>query len=308
MASRGHIGGALALLVIGAIGCGDSADAEPSDAGGDGDAGVDAAEPDGVTPSGPAPSVLPEVQGECPELVSGNVEFGNFHATMHVPAAAAVAGKHGPMVFYWHGTGSNPGEALIGLGADVIAEILAEGGVVAAMDGGQGTGFVTGPFEWRADDFDFADQVLACAIDQFQIDTRRIHAVGMSAGGLQTSNMAYWRANYMASVVVYSGGGAGLRAANDYPDNKFPALMFHGGPTDSVANLNFQMSTEKMIADLTTHAHFAVMCDHGMGHTIPTGAGIAAWRFFRDHPYMTSPAPYVAAGLPDALPDYCETQ
>jgi len=304
MAPRRHLGGALALLIIGAIGCGDSADGEPSD--GDMDAGVDAAEPDEPGPSGPAPTVLPEIQGECPELVSGNVEFGNFHATIHV--ADDAAGKHGPMIFYWHGTGSAPAEVQFGLGADVIAEILAEGGVIAAMDGGQGTGFVTGPYEWRADDFDFADQVLACAIDQFQIDTRRIHALGMSAGGLQTSNMAYWRANYMASVVVYSGGGAGLRSANEYPDNKFAALMFHGGPSDVINGLAFQMNTEKMIADLIANGHFAVMCDHGMGHTIPSGAGTAAWRFFRDHPYLTAPSPYVADGLPDELPDYCEIQ
>jgi poly(3-hydroxybutyrate) depolymerase len=38
------------------------------------------------------------------------------------------------------------------------------------------------------------------------IDTRHIHTAGMSAGGLQTTWMAYARSAYIASAVPYSGG------------------------------------------------------------------------------------------------------
>ena len=48
----------------------------------------------------------------------------------------------------------------------------------------------------------------------------------------------------------------------------------------------------------------ADLCDHGMGHTIPSDGGPAVVQFFSDHPYKTRPSPY-ADGLPASFPSYC---
>ena len=50
---------------------------------------------------------------------------------------------------------------------------------------------------------------------------------------------------------------------------------------------------------------FAIECDHGGGHMIPSDAGAAAWKFMQAHPFKTNSSPY-ASGLPAAFPSYCK--
>ena len=47
---------------------------------------------------------------------------------------------------------------------------------------------------------------------------------------------------------------------------------------------------------LTSAGHFAFICNHGRGHTIPTDAVPSVIEFFYAHPYGTDPSPY-AGGL-----------
>ncbi|MBK8259914.1 MAG: hypothetical protein IPK80_01070 [Nannocystis sp.] len=114
----------------------------------------------------------------------------------------------GPVVFYWHGTGSAPTEALTGLGQAGIDAVTAAGGIVAAPHADP----AAAPSPWwlvlteKEDDLLLADEVLACAIQEVGIDVRRIHSMGLSAGGLHTSQMSVRRSSYVASVVPYSGG------------------------------------------------------------------------------------------------------
>lgn len=87
---------------------------------------------------------------------------------------------------------------------------------VSALDRGAGLfgtnrqGTNTGNGVWFTGDFDTIDDVVACAIEQLHIDTRRIYASGFSAGGLQTTWMSYARSGYLAAVVPYSGGLTGF--------------------------------------------------------------------------------------------------
>jgi hypothetical protein len=78
----------------------------------------------------------------------------------------------------------------------------------------------------------------------------------------------------------------------------------HGGMKDVVAILAFEESSKAMKDDLTMKGHFAFLCNHDMGHTIPIGISATTWQFFQDHPYGTDPSPYVDA-LPASFPDYC---
>jgi hypothetical protein len=81
-------------------------------------------------------------------------------------------------------------------------------------------------------------------------------------------------------------------------------MIFWGGVND-VVGISFQdasLAYSKIIRD---NGGFTILCDHGGGHTIPAGAGASVWRFFQDHPFGTSPSPYVAAGLPAGFPTYC---
>jgi hypothetical protein len=278
----------------GASGPGDGGDGDgtPADDGGDG-----AGDGDGDGESG-AP-VLPAPSIDCPELSNGTVMFGERSVRIYMDEAAA-AEKDGPLVFYWYGTYGNPGQAEFALG-DGVKEIMALGGIVAAPAHANATQFpwLDGALE---DDFQLADDVIACAEQKVGIDERRLHSLGMSAGGLFTTDLSYAR-GYFASVAAYSGGGEGTFVD---PVNQFAALVFYGGPTDNVFNHDFQASTLAWTEQLRASGHRAELCNHGFGHFFPPRGGAAVTAFFLAHPYGVKWA--YEAGLPEAIPDYCEIE
>ena len=203
----------------------------------------------------------------------------------------------GPLVFYWYATGGQPSQASLALGSAGISRIKAAGGVVAAP-----VHTNSGPFPWLTGgttDLQLMDKVVACAKAKVGIDSCRIHALGMSAGGLFTTRVSYERSSYVASVATYSGGGTGTPQD---ASNKFSAMIFHGGNNDAVFGVDFQAQSIAYRNDLP--GHFTVLCNHGLGHTIPTAAAPSVVQFFFDHPYKVSPSPW-ASTFPSGVPSYC---
>ena len=266
----------------------------------------DPASPDApVVDPGVAP-ILPAATGTCPTIENGDVTFAPAGiAPRKVKLALDPSATTGPLVIYWHATGSSPVEAAYSLGA-THDEIIAAGGVIATpySDPAAGT------FEWflvnqspRLDDFILADEIVGCLADR--IDHARVHSMGMSAGGLQTTAFSFLRASYIASVATFSGGiPEGFNPTNADPENKFAALIFDGGDTDNVFGVDFQAASETYRAMLEASGHFAAICDHGQGHEIPLDAAPSIAKFFAANPYGAWPSPY-ASGLPAGFPSYC---
>ncbi len=298
-------------LCAGAGGAGGSSGASGS-AGQGGSSGSGAAGSGGSAPGEPTPNpqFLPTPTGACPDFVGDEVTVspaGIAPRKVRIWIGPEAQQLDGPLVLYWHGTGSSPVfEPIGGLGNPAIDEIKAMGGMVAAPfhDPAAGTfpWFYTAPPGDRDDDARVADEILACAIEKVGIDLRRIHTSGMSAGGLMATQLAYRRSGYMASVVPYSGGRLGAPPNQD-PSNKFAAMIYHGGPGDVVV-ISFQTMSNNFLDDLRANGHFGFICDHGGGHTIPLADVAATWRFMKDHPFGTQPSPY-AGGLPAGFPSYC---
>ena len=69
-------------------------------------------------------------------------------------------------------------------------------------------------------------------------------------------------------------------------NNRFPALMFHGGEGDVVAG-SFKERTENLWAELDERGHLGIVCDHGRNHIIPTDAQPDVRRFLEAHPFGT---------------------
>jgi poly(3-hydroxybutyrate) depolymerase len=290
------------------------ADAAGSDADADSSAPAgDAAIPaDGATASDAqidaapaAPAQLPAKTGTCPEFVSGDATFSPAGIAARKVRLWAGASGGGPLVIYWHSTGAQPSEAeTTGLNG-VISQITGAGGVVAAPY----TGANDGTFPWlttTAESLTVADEVVACALEKKSIDRRRIHVIGFSAGGLMTSTMSFKRSSYVASVAPYSGGQQSSTTFED-ASNKFAALIFYGGSSDTFI-INFQSTSAAYNTALRNNGNYTIMCNHDGGHHIPSAGPAAAWRFFQDHPFGTNPSPYVASGLPSSLPSYCQAQ
>jgi predicted esterase len=268
---------------------------------GDGDGDGDA-EP-------PVPENLPTPTGACPSFASGNVTFAPATtATRSVRLWTSDNPQPGGMlVIYWHAYGSNPAEAEYTLSASVIDAILAPGGVVAAPYPAEDVG----EFPWfvvnnspRQDDILLGDEIVACALEQTGIDPRRIHATGMSAGGLQTVAYTMARSHYIASVTSFSGGSY-IELPFEDPANHFAAMIIHGGDNDIFGGLvNFKTLSVAWFNQLTANGNFAFICDHGGGHTVPSGYGSSVANFFFSHPFGTEPSPYVGA-LPSGFPADC---
>jgi poly(3-hydroxybutyrate) depolymerase len=281
-------------------------DGNTGDDGGTGDGGT--ASGDDTGEDGPHPTDLPEPQGECPDFVDGTITVQPSVGARDVRLwiSSAADNLDGPLVFYWHGTGSSPQEVQWGLGSSTVDAILDMGGMVVAPtsdpDSGQWPWFLVSGN--REDDLLVADEVLACAIEKVGVDTRRIHTLGMSAGGLHTAQMSLRRSNYIASAVPYSGGIIYGNPPNADPSNKFAAMIFHGGETDVVAGADFEDASNNYRDILTQNGNFAFICNHGEGHTIPQDALPSVWQFLQDHPFGTDPPPY-AGGLPQGFPTYC---
>lgn len=230
----------------------------------------------------------------------------NKHRLVQIFVDPKARGKKGPLIFYWHGTGMNPAEALVGLGP-IIEKVTSMGGMVVAPF----RDIEAGIFPWyltadilgiRQDDLLLADEVLACAMDQVGIDTKRIHTLGLSAGALHSTQMSYRRSNYIASSVLYSGGLIIDPPPSAEPRNKFSSMIFHGGPVDAVI-LPFALTSERYYQELKKNDQFGLLCEHFTGHIIPPGVWDSVWKFFQDHPYAAV-SPYKEK-LPEGFPIYC---
>lgn len=266
---------------------------------------VDAGPPD----TGPVRTepILPTATGACPGLTtSGTVTVspaGIDPRPVRIVVSDAAATLDGPLVFFWHGAGGSPTEAEFALGSAAMTAILDAGGMVVAPFHDPSQTLLPWYLSLGREENDLlvADEVLACAIASIGVDERHIHAVGFSAGALHTTQMSFRRASYVASVVTYSGGLTSVRNAPplDAPDARFAAMMLHGGPSD-VVSVSFQDATETYLAVARGNGHFGFLCDHGMGHTVPSAARDSAWAFLEAHGYGAQPPPY-AAGLPSGF-------
>jgi hypothetical protein len=255
-------------------------------------------------PPGSGPTDLPKATAPCPDFRTGTMTFNGINLQVWAGTPPA-SGPGGPLVFYWHGTGTTSGEAQTALGSG-INEIMAEGGVVASFIDTTSGGAVSGGTIWFNDDLKIADEIVACAIEKQKIDTRRIHSSGYSAGGLQSGAMMTQRSNYLASALIYSGGVISA-IPNPDPSNAPAVMCAHGATGSDWLALDFAEGCKSLESSITAKGGFAIDCDDGGSHVSLTRFAVAdfGWKFLKAHPYKTTPSPW-ASMLPAGAPQVCK--
>jgi poly(3-hydroxybutyrate) depolymerase len=256
----------------------------------------------GGMPSGATPQ-LPAIQGECPEFRDNTTISVAGHRGILI--RSGEKGKGGPLLFYFHGTGSRPTEFTSTLPADVREDILSSGGIIASFNGDLSSGTerdCSGTGAHNMADFKAADQIAACAVRDHGIDPRRIYATGCSAGGLQSGCMGIMRSSYLAATAPNSGG---ITVRPSWQDDHSPAVFtMHGGSSDVVI-VTFSQTSRTFDMMAKSHGSFVVNCNHGGGHCrAPAALQSAAWRFMKEHPWGFTASPW-ASGIPSGVPDYC---
>jgi len=251
---------------------------------------------------------IPAAKGTCPMLVglAGQTVTISGQTASVWSGTKSSTGEGGPLLFYWHGTGSSAAE-VSGTMAAQIPQITGAGGLVASFISTTGTGTLTsGTGTNYSDDYNTADQILACATQQLNIDTHRIISAGCSAGGLQTGAMLYFRSSYLACAMPNSGGTV---FPYTLQDKHVPSLITtHGAMGSDVVVVDFSTTSATEDKDVKSKGGFVVDCNHGGGHCGAPANDIAAqWKFYMDHPFGVMTDPY-AGGLPSTFPTYCKVQ
>ncbi|MEY4511974.1 MAG: hypothetical protein RLZZ450_4096 [Pseudomonadota bacterium] len=245
---------------------------------------------------------LPEVKGDCPEFKNGTIMIGGHK---NVLITAGAKGKGGPIVFYWHGTGSQA--ALEQSNFAGMSDLVAQGGIFAAFNSSGsakgGGSDCSGTQTHFPADFDAADQIVACGVKNHGIDPKKIYTTGCSAGGLQAGCMAMMRSSYIAAVAPNSGG---IVAPKPWQDAHSPAVMtMHGGSSDMVI-VTFSQTSASFDMTAKKHGSLVVNCDHGGGHCrAPGDLQKAAWKFMQENPFGVADSPWKTA-IPAGVPSYCK--
>ncbi|MBW2256763.1 MAG: hypothetical protein JRI25_19510, partial [Deltaproteobacteria bacterium] len=177
-------------------------------------------EPEQMAPTPPV-EFLPVATGSCPGFADGEGCFADPFGLTCTFSPDGVAPRpvrlwldperesYESLTFYWHGLGASTWD---GASHMPVAWIVDAGGILAAPEK---SGDLDIPFgdPWftevdqtgPSDDFVVMDEVVACAIEHLGLNPRRIHSVGVSSGGAQTTQVGRRRSGYVASVVVFSG-------------------------------------------------------------------------------------------------------
>ncbi len=215
----------------------------------------------------------------------------------------------GPLILYWHATGSSA-TAEVPIAFNTAA-VTAAGGMIVGFEATTRTGTptsTTGNDVWYQSDVAFADQAVACAIQQVHVDPRHIHSAGYSAGALQTVYMWFARSGYVASVISFSGGDLTIdKAPFQDPAHAGAAIVAHGAPgVDTYGGADFAAASATWETEIKQAGALAVDCNDGMAHVyIPRLSNLApvSLSFFQAHPFGIQPEPYTA--LPSGFPTYC---
>lgn len=257
-------------------------------------------------PTGPSTPILPTFSGTCPTLANGQVSFPD-NRIVHIRMDSNPSTK-GPLIFLWHGQqtadttdadANTIGNTL--LTNTTLNSLVSAGAVIAIMKMHTASTWDNAN-SWSTSnrDLTLVDTVVACTNAQAQIEPSRIHAIGMSWGGYQTSHLVYLRSNYFASVVVQSGGTSGTPVIQRSTNN-FATIVGYGGSGD-LATIRTPTFNYRDIAK--AQGHSVIYCEHTAGHVPIPGGGPMHARFFQDHPYGVANAYTGSLPIPPFM-SYC---
>jgi predicted esterase len=259
--------------------------------------------------------MLPVAAGTCPTFTNGT-QATLTAGTQTIKADVWMGSTGGgPIVFYWHGTGSSA-TLEVPTAFDTSA-VVSAGGIVIGPEVSTRTGTPTGNTGddvWYQSDAAFMDQGVACALQQLHADPRHIHTAGYSAGALQAVYMWYARSGYVASIISYSGGDVVINTtALQDPSNIPAAIVAHGGAgqdtygTGTTA-VDFSKTSAAWESVISGDHGTYIDCNDGGNHlaffsTRAPNLKPVSLQFFLDHPFGVTPEPYTT--LPTGYPAYC---
>jgi hypothetical protein len=116
------------------------------------------------------------------------------------------------------------------------------------------------------------------------------------------------RSAYLAAAAVFS-GGVGIAVQPSTPEFDTPVLVGHGGQMDTfnlmILQVYFEEHAEAFMSLLEDNGHFAVHCNHGLGHNLPFNAPNWIYSFLFAHEFGDKESIFSDPMQRGAFPDYC---
>ncbi|MBU0553079.1 hypothetical protein KKB55_08255 [Myxococcota bacterium] len=247
------------------------------------------------------PVILPRLEAaNCPTFevdAATTFESGGVERSveLYLPPSYDAALSY-PLIMLHHGLGDSTEEILT---ASAMLDLIDEGFILAVPRSANAAS------EWdylveTGDRPDLAlfDDLLTCLSAQLSVDPDRVHATGLSAGGLWSTYLGLHRSEALASVAPVSGG---LIVSYPEPPVRLPFLVTWGGPTDEAYGQDFNLFALSLLETLTAGAHPLIRCEHTLGHTWSSDFTPWVLRFLLDHPKGAT----LYDSLPESFPDYC---
>lgn len=181
-------------------------------------------------------SFLPFAKAQTNTTVTINVNGANRSFILYVPAIYN-ASTPVPLVFNFHGYGSNSGEQQV-YGefrpiADTANFIIAhpQGGNVNGSTGWNNFGLPSA----AQGDLDFVSAMISKISTDYSIDPNRIYSTGMSNGGFMSYDLACFMSEKFAAIASVTGGMTALHKSACQPSHPTPVMQIHG-TTDMVVS------------------------------------------------------------------------
>jgi predicted esterase len=254
----------------------------------------------------PQPAALATLSsGECPAMTSGVQTFTVDGVSRSVHLIIPDDASPGmPVVFGYHGLGDSTSNFSSFM---KLKQLSKSHRAVVVLPEAQ----PTATFTWDimsagANDFPMFDDLRTCLADELDVDLLRVSVTGFSAGALWASMLLMERGDTLATALILS-GGTNPMAPYQTAEYQTPALLMTGGAEDVYGGIfDFVEASDDLQAGLVEDEHFVVRCDHGQGHTVPSGTGpelVESWLMQHE---FGQPSPYEDGDLSD-LPSYCST-
>lgn len=311
-----------------------SGNEEDDGEGGDADAGADSADDGGGKGDADIEPEPPTIAFACPggtiEDGSNTLSIGGKNREFFADFPSDTSGPMG-VVFAWHGFGDSwTNFRKIGLNpdADPNLPVIVLTPEDTKMNPPQGLGWdirAGKPGESNID-IAFFEAMLGCLNEQQTIDSSRIYSLGFSAGSVFTALLHSRYPDLFAATVHQSGAWMnnpeetalvtlpfGMTIDWSWPDlnpaDRGNVLMTHGGDTDKVGALGFNVfnledSAQAALPFLKAGNRTVIDCAHDKGHVLhPELSASMLVRYLTAH-RAGAPSPF-ADGKLEGYPDSC---
>jgi dienelactone hydrolase len=256
-----------------------------------------------MNPSAKWAPVIPMVSADCPTWQNDTITFMGL-AGIKIEAGSKPATPTAPMLVYWHGTASTSDEYAT-MAAPIANGVTQAGGVIVSFQGTTGGDLSSGNAIFGQGDLNVVDGLVACAVRDHNVDTRRIYTTGCGAGGVFAVSMAAMRSAYVAAVAPNSGGT--VQSPSFENDHTPPLMTVHGAPSNASPIIDPTQEYKAADALFESKRGFVIDCDTGAGFCSGKSLAGDVWEFFQAHPFGVDPEPW-ASGLPAGFSSQCKIQ